>query len=204
MRSYCITQDLLLYCKDPLVVTRGLSSPRAQALLLQALWDVRSPTRDWTHVPCIARWNLNHWATRGGTKKVSWIECDSMISIILTLSLTESVVLDNSLYEVNLHYLTVKVHFSWTYICCRSCLVAKLCPTLVATPWTVAPQTPPSMRFSRQEYCSGLSCPPPGNLPDPGMDPMLFKSFVLAGAFFTTRATWKVPKSYLQNTEVSL
>ena len=35
-----------------------------------------------------------------------------MISIILTLSLTESVVLDNSLYEVNLHYLTVKVHFS--------------------------------------------------------------------------------------------
>ena len=46
-------------------------------------------------------------------------------------------------------------------------LVAKSCLTLV-TPWTVARQTPPSIRFSRQEYWSGLPCPPPGDLPEQG------------------------------------
>ena len=38
---------------------------------------------------------------------------------------------------------------------------------LFATPWTVARQAPLSMGFSRQEYWSGLPCPPPGDLPDP-------------------------------------
>ena len=42
------------------------------------------------------------------------------------------------------------------------------CLTL-CDPWTVAGQAPLSMGFSRQEYCSGLPCPPPGGLPDPGI-----------------------------------
>ena len=42
---------------------------------------------------------------------------------------------------------------------------------LFATPWTVAYQAPPSMRFSRQEYWSGLPLPSPGDLPDPGIKP---------------------------------
>ena len=40
-----------------------------------------------------------------------------------------------------------------------------------ATPWTVAHQAPLSMGFSRQEYWSWLPCPPPGNLPNPGIEP---------------------------------
>ena len=40
-----------------------------------------------------------------------------------------------------------------------------------ATPWTVACQAPLSMGFSRQEYCSGLPCLPPGDLPNPGIEP---------------------------------
>ena len=40
-----------------------------------------------------------------------------------------------------------------------------------ATPWTVACQAPLFMGFSRQEYWSGLTCPPPGDLPDPGIKP---------------------------------
>ena len=40
-----------------------------------------------------------------------------------------------------------------------------------ATPWTVACHTPLSMGFSRQEYWSGLPCPPRGDLPDPGIEP---------------------------------
>ena len=42
---------------------------------------------------------------------------------------------------------------------------------LFATPGTVAYQAPPSMRFSRQEYWSGLPFPSPGDLPDPGIEP---------------------------------
>ena len=40
---------------------------------------------------------------------------------------------------------------------------------LFSTPWTVAHQAPLSMGFSRQEYWSGLPCPPPGDLPNPGI-----------------------------------
>ena len=39
------------------------------------------------------------------------------------------------------------------------------------TPWTVALQAPLSMGFSRQEFWCGLPCPPPGNLPNPGIEP---------------------------------
>ena len=39
------------------------------------------------------------------------------------------------------------------------------------TPWTVAHQVPLSVGFSRQEYWSGLLCPPPGDLPNPGIGP---------------------------------
>ena len=41
------------------------------------------------------------------------------------------------------------------------------------------------MRFPRQEYWSGLPFPPPGDLPNPGMEPMSFMSPALAGEFFT-------------------
>ena len=43
-------------------------------------------------------------------------------------------------------------------------------------------------RPSRQEYWNGLSCPLPGDLPDPGNEPMSLTSPALAGRFFTTSA----------------
>ena len=42
---------------------------------------------------------------------------------------------------------------------------------LFATLWTIACQAPPSTGFSRQEYWNGLPCPPPGDLPHPGIEP---------------------------------
>ena len=42
---------------------------------------------------------------------------------------------------------------------------------LFATPWTVAPQAPPYMGLSRQEYWSGLPFPSLGDIPDPGIEP---------------------------------
>ena len=55
-----------------------------------------------------------------------------------------------------------------------------------ATPWTAAHQAPLSMGFSRQEHWSGLPFPPPGDLPDPGIELTSFMSTALAGEFFTT------------------
>ena len=56
---------------------------------------------------------------------------------------------------------------------------------------TVARQTPPSVGFSRQEYWSGLPFLPPGDLPDPGVEPGSLTSPALAGRFFTTNTTWE-------------
>ena len=59
------------------------------------------------------------------------------------------------------------------------------CPTLrdPLCPWG----------FSRQEYWSGLPGPPPGNLPDLGIEPSSLTSPALASGFLTTSATWEGP-----------
>ena len=53
----------------------------------------------------------------------------------------------------------------------------------LGAPWTVAHQAPPSLGFSREEYWSGVPCPSPGDLPDPGSEP---NSPALADRSFTT------------------
>ena len=53
-------------------------------------------------------------------------------------------------------------------LCCAQ-LLSRI--WLFATPWMVARQAPLSLGFSRQEYWSGLSFPPPGRLPNPGIEP---------------------------------
>ena len=50
---------------------------------------------------------------------------------------------------------------------------------LFATPWTAAYQGPPSMGFSRLEYWSGVPFPPPGDLPDPGIEPGSGRGFTV-------------------------
>ena len=57
------------------------------------------------------------------------------------------------------------------------------------TPWTVTCQAPLSMEFSRQEYCSGLPFPSPGDLPNLGIKPTSFASPTLACGFFIPSAT---------------
>ena len=62
------------------------------------------------------------------------------------------------------------------------------------TLWTIAHQSLLSMGFCRQENWSGLLCPPPGDLSNPGIKPLSLMSPALAGGFFTTRTTWEVHK----------
>ena len=54
------------------------------------------------------------------------------------------------------------------FVCC---LVAQLYPTL-CNPWTIVHQAPLSIGFPRQEYWRGLPFPSPGDLPDPGIEPV--------------------------------
>ena len=65
---------------------------------------------------------------------------------------------------------------------------------LFALPWTVAHQTPLSMKFSRQEYGSGLPFPSPVTILDLGIKPLEPYSHVLASRFFNISTTWEAPK----------
>ena len=83
-----------------------------------------------------------------------------------------------------------------TCACCCTpvCVLSRFSPVrLFATLWTAARQAPLSMGFSRQEHWSGLSCPPPEDLPDPGIKLASLVSPALAGGFFATSATWEAP-----------
>ena len=75
-------------------------------------------------------------------------------------------------------------YFAHNSGCVRVCSVLSRV-RLFVTPWTIACQAPLSMRFPRQEHWSGLPFPPPGDLPDPGIEPKSVAP-ALAGRFFTT------------------
>ena len=92
-------------------------------------------------------------------------------------------------------WLTDKVAWDATSPGDQACMCVKLLSRvqLFATPWTAACQAPLSRGFSRQEYWSGLPCPPPGDLPHPGIKPVSLMSPALAGRFFTTVPPGKPP-----------
>ena len=87
-------------------------------------------------------------------------------------------------------YVKVTIFWKWLWYCV--CVLG--CSShvqLFVTLWIVAHQTPLSMGFSRQEYLSGLPCPPSGDSPAPGIEPVSLGSPALAGRNFTTSATWE-------------
>ena len=75
------------------------------------------------------------------------------------------------------------------FVCAQSCLTP-------CNPMDYSLPAPLSMGFSRLEYWSGLPCPPPGELPNPGIKPVTLKSSALAGRFFTTSTSWEAPQKY--------
>ena len=75
-------------------------------------------------------------------------------------------------------------------VCVHACVCVLSCDSFMA-PWTGARQAPLSMGFSRQKYWSGLPFPPPGDLPDPGIEPVSLMSPALGGGFFATEPPGK-------------
>ena len=77
----------------------------------------------------------------------------------------------------------------WSVLCISACMLSHFTHIhLLLTLWTVARQAPLSVEFPRQEYWSGVPFPPPGDLPDPGIEPT---SPAFAGRFFSTEPPWK-------------
>ena len=81
----------------------------------------------------------------------------------------------------------------WCVCVCVCVLSGFSCVQDHMTLWTADCQVSLSIGFSRQEYWSGLPCPPPGDLPNLGIELASVTSPALAGMFFTTRTTWEVP-----------
>ena len=80
--------------------------------------------------------------------------------------------------------------YMYVYVC--ACMLSHFSHVwLLATLQTVTHQAPLSMRFSRQEHQSGLPCPLPGDLPDPGIKSVSLMAPALASGFFTTSTTWE-------------
>ena len=76
------------------------------------------------------------------------------------------------------------------------CVSMFSCVPLCVSPWTVAHQVPLSMEFSRKEYWSGLPFPTPGDLSDPGIEPVSPVSLALVGRFLYHCTTWETHKTY--------
>ena len=86
--------------------------------------------------------------------------------------------------------------------CQRQCALCSLSRVWhFAIPWIVAHQAPLSMRFSQQEYWSGVPCPPPRDYPNPGIKSASLMSPALPGMLFTTSSTQIY---YLENSDYSL
>ena len=107
----------------------------------------------------------------------------------------------NFLKSTSYHFLTFPIvttlfhsSSSYAWFVIHACMLSHFSSVqLCATLWTIACQVPLSIGCSRQEYWSGLPCPLPGDLPNPGIKPASLMSPALAGRFFTISTTWEAP-----------
>ena len=94
--------------------------------------------------------------------------------------------IDISPAKMGLLRISKELQFRICYHGAAVCVLSRfICVRLSVTPWTVVCQDSLSMGFSRQDYWSGLPCPPPGDLPDPRIKPVSLMSPALADRFFS-------------------
>ena len=160
-------------------------------------------------------WDLEHLFNPRDTLHTSWLQGMVPWGTNLVLLITFSLKEEHILVQIHLEVRIFTVGLSCSHICgyqankVLSQLKASPCSVLMCckhpllefscwvvsgsftTPWTVARQAPLFTGFSRQEYWSGFPCPPPGDLPNPGIEPTSLVSPALAGRYFTSGVTWE-------------
>ena len=107
-------------------------------------------------------------------QKIDLVQSSNLIQIFLYLSS----------FECEYVFIRLWVHTKLLHSCLTLC-----------NPMDCSPQAPLSMGFFRQEIWSGLPCPSPRDLPDPGIEPICLISPAWTGRFFSTSATWEAPVS---------
>ena len=127
-----------------------------------------SPPREQTQVSCAAGrflYQLSHrWPLGCGSKSNRQWCCPPLAPRAFTVPGKPD--FSEIITQLNHSFAFMKTQPSF-----HACSVASFVPDS-ATLWTVAHQAPLSMGFSRQEYWSWLPCPPPGDLPNPGIEPI--------------------------------
>ena len=100
-------------------------------------------------------------------------------------------------------YICILVHARSLYVCVcvHICIYVHIYHfgqvLLFMILWTVAHQAPLSTGFSRQEHQSGWPCPPPGVLPDPGIEHVSLMSPIVAGRFYIYTHTYLLTYTYM-------
>ena len=147
--------------------------------MLCAAWRIFFPDHGLNPHPCIGSAECNHWTTREVPVLTSYLLILNLFTLLCVLQVWPHLLPDTCLtsFQIVLFCMPVLSQFSHVW--------------LSVTVWTVACQAPLSMGFPRQEYWSGLLCPPPETLPYPGIKASSLMSPVLANQFFPTSATWK-------------
>ena len=152
--------------------------------------------------PVLQRSKLRHWEVKWLTK-VKGLEVTKGVLEPITVSPTSQ----TSWVQVMKLWVWTRVQtnpvFPWAMMghfpAMRVCVLSSV--LLFATPWSAACQGPLSIGFPRQEHWSGLPFPPPGDLPDPGIQPASPVIPAFSGGFFTTEPPiWsnKYPKKIIQ------
>ena len=75
--------------------------------------------------------------------------------------------------------------------CVTVCVLSHFSHVRLCDPMDCSPPGSSVHGFSRQEYWSGMPCPPPWDLSDPGIEPASLASSALADGFFITSTTWE-------------
>ena len=128
------------------------------------------------------------------------MQSSNCLRLLLAVMVSQTFLIPHALFLMTLTILSTgqpfyRMSFSWSLpdvILIVACVCAKSLQSCLMLYDTVdcSPPASMSMGFSRQEYWCALPCPPPGDLPDPGIEPRSPASLALASRFFTTSCTW--------------
>ena len=124
-----------------------------------------------------------HWVTKSQTQLSNWTET---LAVNVFEGFSRQYWVSLPCQEWGAVFSTSVCVFVCAFACTQSCLtLCNLWPTMRLCPWD----------FSRQEYWSGLPLPFPGDLPDPGIEPVSLVNLALARGTFTISTTWECSPS---------
>ena len=141
-----------------------------------------SRPRDRTHASCTGRWLLYHWATWAKSLQSCPTLCDPIDGSPPGSSIP------GILQARTLGWVAIYFSNEWKW---KVKVKSLSCAWLLAAPWTVAYKAPPSVRFPRQEYWSGVPLPSPSKVIRPNQKWRFFKTELSSGSSSNRLVGWE-------------